>query len=73
MKDTTMTKTKFRAFLDERGIRYSWLADQLGVSRPHLSYILDGQRPVTDAMAARLADIYGVPASTFQEETDTNA
>ena len=68
MKDVITTKTKLRAFLDERGVRYSWVADRLGVSRPHFHFVMDGARPVTEDMAVRLADLFGVDAATFQEE-----
>lgn len=68
MKSVITTKTKLRAFLDERGVRYSWVADQLGISRPHFHFVMDGERPMTNEMANRLAELFGVSADIFRQE-----
>jgi plasmid maintenance system antidote protein VapI len=68
MNNIIKTKTKLRAFLDERGIRYVWVADKLGISPPHLHHIMEGARPLTEELANRLADLFDVPASTFLPE-----
>lgn len=65
MNDTITPKTKLRAYLDERGIRYSFIAGKLGVSNGHLNHVLDGKRPLTPAMAAKLAALYGESPETF--------
>lgn len=61
------TPTSLRGFLDARGVRYGWVADQLGVSRGHFSLVLSGARPLTGDTAAALAALFGVPAETFLE------
>lgn len=68
MNEITTTKTKLRAFLDDRGIRYTFVAGKLGVSNGHLNHVLDGARPLTDDLAQKLAVLFDVPASTFLPE-----
>jgi plasmid maintenance system antidote protein VapI len=68
MKNVITTKTKLRDLLDARGTRYSWVADRLGVSRPHFHFILEGSRPLTDDQVVRLSDILEVTPCDFLEE-----
>ena len=70
MNTAPQTRTRLREFLDERGIRYIWVAEKLEVSPGHMSRLLDGTRPVTEDNAAKLAELFNVPASTFLPETD---
>ncbi len=59
--------TPLKEFLDSRGTKYSWVAEKLGLNASHFSRILDGERALTDDNAAKLADLFNVPASTFLE------
>lgn len=47
-----------------------WVAKELGTHPSHLSKLISGERPVTRRMAARLADLFGVPVSTFGVEVE---
>lgn len=49
-----------RAFLDSRGTRYGWVADQLHLSRGHFSLILSGARPLPWWHAMVVASIFDV-------------
>ena len=46
--------------LDERGRSRQWLADQIGVSRPQVSKILDGLKPVTLSEVERMCVALGL-------------
>ena len=68
MMHGTLRTTRLRAFLDSRGTKYSWVAERLGLNASHFSRILDGTRPLTAENATKLAELFGVPASTFRDE-----
>lgn len=67
---STAQRKTLREFLDERMARYSSVARALGISAPHLNALMNGTRPVTEDNAAKLAELFDVPASTFLPETD---
>jgi transcriptional regulator with XRE-family HTH domain len=46
----------------ERGLTVTALASRLGISRKHASNLLNGQVPMTDEMAERLAGALGLDA-----------
>jgi plasmid maintenance system antidote protein VapI len=68
MNEAITTKTKLRTFLDDRGVRYSFIAAKLGISNPHLNHILNGERPLLRVHAERLAAMYGVAVEEFMED-----
>ena len=70
MNNTITTKTKLRAFLDDRMVRYTSVARALGISASHLHHLMEGERPLTPDLANRLAELFGVPASTFLQEEE---
>lgn len=47
--------------LDTRGIKRSWLADQLGITRPRLSRYEHGERRPPEWFAERACRILGIP------------
>lgn len=59
-----------RAFLDARMVRYSSVAERLGISTSHLSRVMDGERPLTPELAERLGALFEVPPSTFLPERE---
>ncbi len=65
MTQGIVRKSLLREFLDERMARYSTVAERLEISTSHLSRIMDGERPLTPELAAKLAELFGVPANTF--------
>lgn len=62
---STAQRKTLREFLDERMARYSSVARALGISSSHLNHLMDGERPLTEDLAAKLAGLFNVPASTF--------
>ena len=67
MTTTSHAKTKLREFLDARGVRYVWVAEQLGITRAHFHQVMEGNRPLTTANAARIAELFSVSPSAFQD------
>lgn len=59
---TTMNdqRTRLRAYLEDRGIRITWVARQCGLSNRHFQYVMDGERVMTDAVRDRLFALYGI-------------
>lgn len=71
MPNSTMRKPNpLRVFLDERGIRYVWVAERLGISPSHLTRLMDSDRPLTASMAQRLADLFSEPITTFLSDPE---
>lgn len=48
-----------RAAIDDRGLKYSWVADRIGVSRPMFSMVLSGERRLAFDRARQLAALLG--------------
>lgn len=73
--DIITTKTKLREAIDSRGIRYSWVAERIGISRPHLHHLMEGHRPMTRDVAQRIADVLavGLDEIGYEEATDGSA
>ncbi len=53
-----MRRTRLFDIADERGIRYNWIAAQLGYSREYLSRIKHGDEPVTDEFQRRASVLF---------------
>lgn len=47
--------------LAEQGRRQDWLAQQIGVSKPMMSYIISGRRTVSEPVARQISALLGVP------------
>lgn len=63
--------------LEHRGIKDTWLATQLGISRSHLSRLLSGERSWTADLRAKAAQILMLPESVLflpcnAQETEQN-
>ncbi len=52
-------------FIEQNGLRVETVADLLGVTRQHLSRILNGRSPVTSDIAIKLEIITETPASQW--------
>lgn len=62
--------TKARAEIDARGLRYSWVAQRLGLSPDRFNHILNGRRPVPEPeldFYRRLAEALSCEASDLHE------
>lgn len=58
-----MRKTRLFEIADERGIRYKWIAAQLGYTPEYLSRIKHGDEPVTAEFERRACGLFAdVPA-----------
>jgi len=62
---TTISGPELRAWLDERGTRYIWAAEKMGITPSHLTFVMRGERVLTVANAKKLAAACMVPDSTF--------
>jgi len=64
----TREDTPLARLLNRRGIRHTWLAEQLGVSKWIVHRVLTGKQSATDAWYERVADILGVPVDQIRPE-----
>lgn len=53
-----MRKTRLFQIADARGIRYKWIAGQLGYTPEYLSRIKHGDEPVTDEFQRRVCVLF---------------
>ena len=67
-----VTATGLRQLVDERGIKHAWLARRIGVSRPHLSRVMNGRRTIAADKAAHVCELLGVPFSFAFESADAS-
>ena len=51
------------AYLDDRGVRRTWLAERLGISKQRLYLIELGERPIPEGFLERGYRELGVPAA----------
>jgi transcriptional regulator with XRE-family HTH domain len=58
-------RSRVRATLKRRRRNQGWLAEQVGISEPHLSRILTGKRTPSLPIAVKLEAATGVPARDF--------
>lgn len=49
--------------IDERGLKRSWIAQKIGVSRSAVTRWADGDWPIPPKRAAQLAELLDVPQS----------
>lgn len=62
---TEIVAAEIRAWIGRRGIRQSQLARELGVSEQWISVRLRGVQPIGVDDLERIADVLGVPVTTF--------
>jgi len=54
-----------RSELAERGIRQKDFAEEIGMEPSHLSALIHGRRNITPAIAMRLEEVLGIPATVW--------
>lgn len=54
--------------IDERGIKRSWIAEKIGVSRSAITRWADGDWPIPPRRAEELAALLNVPLSDLQSK-----
>jgi len=66
-----------RELIDARGLRYEWVARQVGLTPDRFAHIIDGRRPApepTEAFYVRLAKVLGVDSSEVRpRQTEVTA
>lgn len=66
-----MLKTRFFEVADERGIRYSWIARQMGYTKEYLSRVKHGVMPITEEFQRRACALFtDVPSEALFFEAD---
>ncbi len=46
--------------IEARGLKKQWVADRLGMTPSHLSRLLRGERVITETVALKAAELFGV-------------
>lgn len=52
--------------MDEKGIRYTWLADKLGVHRSVLTHMKHGRRQMPAEMVAEAFELLDIPTAMLR-------
>ena len=63
----TNMENKLKVILDQRGIKYGWLAEQVGVRRNTITDLMKGQTPSL-SLAYRIADCLGLSVYDIWEK-----
>lgn len=64
-----MVGKKIKKYLDENGIKYSYVADKIGMPMNMFSPLLNGKRKMTAEEYLLICKAIGVDAGYFAEET----
>jgi transcriptional regulator with XRE-family HTH domain len=56
---------KVKKYLDENGIKYSYLSEKAGIPMNLLSPTLNGKRKMSVEEYFRICEVLGLPAETF--------
>jgi transcriptional regulator with XRE-family HTH domain len=59
---------KIKEYLDQNGIKYSFVAEKAGIPAPVMSVILSGNRDVKILEYYRICKVLNVPFERFLEE-----
>ncbi|MDD3960005.1 MAG: helix-turn-helix transcriptional regulator [Oscillospiraceae bacterium] len=60
-----MTFARIKAYMQENGIKQSWLAKQINMSPSQLSEVLSGKRPLYADDLAKICESLHVSSDTF--------
>lgn len=74
MSTNSQLKVKYGSFCEQRrdhNVDIKGVADAVGVSREHLSRIVNGRRGCPEGLAQRIADYFGVPVEDLFEPAFT--
>lgn len=69
----TEDKTPLAALLNRRGIRHTWLAHQLGISKFAMHRVLTGKNTAPDVLYARAAILLGVNVDEITPSEELSA
>lgn len=59
-----------RDWIEQRGVKHNWIAQQLGYSPQYLSRVLNGTNPLTPEFRQRCATILAVPDAVWGGDAD---
>lgn len=68
-----MRRLDLKAEMVMRGLSVTDVASRIGISRVHLSNVLNGQTRMTDDMASRFADATGISIAIVKGEEPARA
>lgn len=63
-----MIGLKVKQYLDENGIKYSFLSEKIGVPMNVLSPLLNGKRKMSVEEYFTICDALGLPVDTFEPD-----
>jgi hypothetical protein len=66
-------ETPLARLLNGRGVRHSWLAQQLGVSKFAMHRVLTGKQSAPAEWYERAAEVLGVPVEDIMPEPEATA
>lgn len=64
-----MIGIKVKKYLDENGIKYSFLSEKIGMPMNVLSPLLSGKRKMSVEEYFAICEALGVPVDTFEPDT----
>ena len=67
-----MVGLKVKKYLDEKGIKYSYLSEKVGIPMNILSPTLNGKRKMSAEEYFLICKALGVPAETFSTDTQSS-
>lgn len=68
-----MIGLKVKKYLDENGIKYSYLSEKAGIPMNMLSPTLNGKRKMSVEEYFRVCGVLGLPAETFAPTNGQNS
>ena len=61
-------QTAFRHWLQSRGLKHAWVANELGYTPEYFSRVLRGMTPLTAEFRQRCADRLSLPEAAWDKE-----
>lgn len=61
-----MIGIKVKNYLDENGIKYSYLSERIGMPMNTLSLLLNGKRKMSVEEYFMICEVLGLPVNTFE-------
>lgn len=68
-----MRRLDLKAEMVKRGLSITEVADGIGITRVHLSNVLNGQSRMTDRLAVQFAHVTGIPLEVVRGEEPAHA
>ena len=65
-----MIGLKVKKYLDDNGIKYSFLSEKIGMPMNTLSYLLNGKRKMSVEEYFTICDALEIPVDSFEPDKD---